>query len=169
MRSLTPSAISGVKVAPMAFIENRAMPLPIGLKCSAVGARAPPSWRISRIIRGDPAPATRTRASTASGERSESISACWMTPNGSTGSMLILSISATGISPKVSMMGSPKPFAHGAEHLLPVLQTSPRSSSPSPRRRTGPASGSGRCGSGGMFMNATAVVISSGSPALQRA
>src|SRR3712207_5782604 len=54
MWALTASAVSGVKVAPMAFIENRASPLPMGLRCSGVRARAPPSCRISSMIRGDP-------------------------------------------------------------------------------------------------------------------
>src|SRR5215212_5647856 len=52
MRALTAPAISGVKVAPMAFIENLASPLPMELRLPAVRARAPPSWRISSIVRG---------------------------------------------------------------------------------------------------------------------
>ena len=117
-----------MKAGPTPFMMNLESPLPMVLRRSAVRVRAPPSCRISSKIRGDsePAPATSTSVSMASGESSRSISECWRAPIGSTGSMLMESIAAKGIGPKVSMIGSPSPSRTGRNISSPSPGDSPQ-------------------------------------------
>ena len=73
----------------------------------------------------DSGPATSRSASMAPGERSRSISECWTEAIGSTGSMLMASMAATGITPKVSMTGSPSPSRTGRNISSPSSGLAP--------------------------------------------
>ena len=81
--------------------------------------------------------------------------------------MLIASIAANGITPKVSMIGLAELLAHGTKQLLAVSGRLP-AVAPRTAMTDLPRSGSG-IGQRREVQEATAVVISSGRSSLQRA